>query len=365
MTHRRILMVAGEASADRHASRALRAIRQLMPHVEVFGMGGPEMASAGMECIFGMDELSVMGFTDVLPRILKILKVYKAIKRLMDERRPDLFIPVDLPDFNMKLARQAKARGIRVLYYIAPQAWAWRRYRAATLARTTDGLAVIFPFEEPFFRSYGVNARYVGHPFVEAEAPGSLWKASWPPGRVGLMPGSRYHETARILPIMMDAKDRIARMHPGITWHLPVAKGLDPQVIARMADPDINLEESMPEVDLAMVKSGTSTLEMALKGVPEIVCYRTSPVNYLLARTFVKVEHIGMPNIISGRPIIPELIQHDLTGEGLARAMLKFIDGREPFESVQQDYRIMRSLLGERKASIEVAAWAHELLEAA
>jgi lipid-A-disaccharide synthase len=363
MTTQKILMVAGEASADRHASHVIRAIRQLMPAAEIFGMGGPEMAKAGMECIFGMDELSVMGFTDVMPKIFQIIKVYRGIKQLMDERRPGLFIPVDLPDFNMWLARYAKTKDLKVLYYIAPQAWAWRRGRAKTLARVTNGLAVIFPFEENFFSSSGVNTRYVGHPFVEAETPGSSLKASWPPRRIGIMPGSRYHEIAKMLPIMMDAKRIISKEHPDITWHLPVAKGLDVNAIAHMVDKDVRLEETLPDVDLAMVKSGTSSLEMAFRGIPEVICYRTSLVNYFLARTFVKIDHIGMPNIIAGKVIVPELIQGNLTAQELARTMCTYLDDKGLFEATGRSCHDMRQLLGDKKASIQVASWAQELLE--
>jgi lipid-A-disaccharide synthase len=364
MTTHKILMVAGEASADRHASHVINAIKQLMPDSEIFGMGGPEMAKAGMECIFGMDELSVMGFTDVMPRILQIIKVHRGIKRLMDERRPGLFIPVDLPDFNMRLARYAKAKGISVLYYIAPQAWAWRRGRARTLARVTDGLAVIFPFEERFFASYGVNTRYVGHPFVESEAPDPSWKASWPPKRIGIMPGSRYHEIAKILPIMMDAKQSISKKHPDISWHLPVAKGLDVNAINAMVDKDVRLGKTLPDVDLAMVKSGTSSLEMALQGVPEVICYKTSFINYFLARAWVKIDHIGMPNIIAGKSIVPELIQGHFTAEDLIRTLCRYLDDEGLFKTTQRSYHDMRQLLGDKKASIQVAAWAQKLLEA-
>jgi lipid-A-disaccharide synthase len=362
MTTHKILMVAGEASADRHASHVINAIKQLMPGAEIFGMGGPEMAHAGMECIFGMDELSVMGFTDVIPKILQIIKVYRGIKQLMDERRPGLFIPVDLPDFNMWLARYAKAKGLSVLYYIAPQAWAWRHGRARTLARVTDGLAVIFPFEEPFFASYGVNARYVGHPFVDIEAPWSSGKASWPPKRIGIMPGSRHHEVAKILPVMMEAKRQIEKNHQDLTWHLPVAKGLDVNAIMGMVDKEVRLEETLPDVDLAMVKSGTSSLEMAFQGVPEVICYRTSLVNYFLARTFVKIDHIGMPNIIAGKVIVPELIQGHFTAEDLANTMCRYLDDKGLFETTQRSYHDMRQLLGDKKTSIQVAAWAQELL---
>ncbi|MCU0576701.1 MAG: lipid-A-disaccharide synthase [Desulfobacterota bacterium] len=364
MSPHTILMAAGEASADRHAAEVVRAVRELMPGTEFIGMGGPEMSRAGMECIYGMDELSVMGFTDVLPRIRNILKVYAGIKRLMEDRKPSLFLPVDLPDFNMRLARCAKAAGLKVLYYIAPQAWAWRRYRARNLAGITDGLAVIFPFEESFFSSHGVRARYVGHPFLDAGQGEASWTASWPPRRIGMLPGSRPHEIMSILPIMMEAKRLIAGRHPDLTWHLPVARGLDAQVIRRHTDSDIRLEETLPEVDVAMVKSGTSSLEIALRGVPEVICYRTSPINYLLARIFVKIHHIGMPNIIAGKTIVPELIQHHLTGDDLARTMLLYLEDRRLYEATQKAYEQMRFILGDRKASSGVAHWACELMEA-
>lgn len=164
---------------------------------------------------------------------------------------------------------------------------------------------------------------------------------------------------------MMEAKRRIARRRPDLTWHLPVARGLDPDLIRRHTDPDIRLEDSMPEIDLAMVKSGTSSLELALRGVPEVICYRTSTVNYLLARIFVKIHHVGMPNIVAGKSIVPELIQHDLTAEDLARTMLLYLEDRTLFEATRQAYTEMRHLFGVKKASAETARWACDLLEAA
>ncbi|HQI82586.1 MAG TPA: lipid-A-disaccharide synthase [Deltaproteobacteria bacterium] len=360
-----ILMVAGEASADAHAAQVIRALRALMPHCRFVGMGGPRMQEAGMECAWGMDELSVMGFTDVARRIRHIYRVFAGIKELMGTQRPSLFIPVDLPDFNMRLCRHARDLGIRVLYYIAPQAWAWRRSRARTLARITDGLAVIFPFEEAFFRASGVNARYVGHPFMEdaGQIPGSM--SSWPPRRIAMLPGSRRHEISRILPVMMDAKRRIALTHPGLDWVLPVARGIDPAAVRVLTDPDVRLADSLPEVDLAMVKSGTSSLEVAIRGAPGVICYKTSLVNYLLARIFVKIHHIGMPNIIAGSTVMPELIQADLTGESLAQTMLAYLEDRGRFETARQACTGLRHVLGPKKASTEVARWARELLEAA
>lgn len=351
-----VCMVAGEASADRHAAAVIRALREIAPGVEIFGMGGPAMAEAGMECLYGIEELSVMGFSDVLPRIIHILSVYRGLCRAIRERKPSVVMPVDLPDFNMRLARRAKDSGAKVLYYIAPQAWAWRKYRARTLARITDGLAVIFPFEEAFFSSYGVNARYVGHPFMEEHSAGAAG-GTWPPGRIALLPGSRMHEIRTILPVMIEAKRIVQKRHPHITWHLPVAAGIDPAAVQSLADPDVELHSSLTQADLAVVKSGTSSFEMALKGVPEVICYRTSGLNYRLARAFVRIDYIGMPNIILGRRAVPELIQNDLTPERLAREVLEIIEDRQRYERMQQSFDEMRRMLGNASPSKGVATW--------
>ena len=356
MTSISVCMVAGEASADRHAAAVIRELKRILPEVEVFGMGGPAMAEAGMECLYGMEQFSVMGFSDVLPRIRQIHSVYRELCDEVLKRRPQVVVPVDLPDFNMRLAGRLKRSGLKILYYIAPQAWAWRKYRARTLARITDGLAVIFPFEEAFFSSYGVNARYVGHPFMEGHSAGAAG-GTWPPGRIALLPGSRMHEIRTILPVMIEAKRIVQKRHPHITWHLPVAAGIDPAAVQSLADPDVELHSSLTQADLAVVKSGTSSFEMALKGVPEVICYRTSGLNYRLARAFVRIDYIGMPNIILGRRAVPELIQNDLTPERLAREVLEIIEDRQRYERMQQSFDEMRRMLGNASPSKGVATW--------
>lgn len=355
-----ICMVAGEASADKHASAVIRALKRIMPDVEVFGVGGPEMESAGMECIHGIDEFSVMGFSDVIPRMGHIYTVYKGILRIVEQRRPDVVVPVDLPDFNMRLAKRVKRTGIKVLYYIAPQAWAWRRYRARTLSRITDGLAVIFPFEEGFFSSYGVNARYVGHPFMEGgmESPAS----SWPPRNIVLMPGSRFHEIETILPSMLEAKRIVQKRHPDIAWRLRAAPGLDRRAIEFMAGSDVLVTSEMPPSDLAVVKSGTSSFEMAVMGVPEVICYKTSAFNYRIAKAFVTVEHIGMPNIILGRCAVPELIQDSLTPGNLSEEILKLIEDEDRYHKMQCAFSEMRERLGSSSPSQGVASWIQSMM---
>jgi lipid-A-disaccharide synthase len=360
MTKKKILMVAGEASADKHASALVRVLKERIPDVEIFGMGGPEMESSGMECCYSMDELSVMGFSDVLPKIQKIIRIYKGIKDLIRKRNPDVVIPVDLPDFNMRVAKAAKKNNAKVLYYIAPQAWAWRKSRAHTLSKITDGLAVIFPFEENFFRAYGVNTRFVGHPLMEnAPDPTEL---RWPPQKIALLPGSRYHEIERILPVMLGAKRIIQNSHRDISWYLPVAPGLDAHRIMAITDSDVTLTDKLPQVDLAMVKSGTSSFEMAIQGVPEVICYLTSPFNYHLARLFVKTRFIGMPNIIMQQAVVPELIQDELSDKKLSDALLKFIQDRSLYDSVLKAFKGLRQDMGNRSASQEVARWVTELL---
>lgn len=358
---RSVCMVAGEASADKHASAVIHALKGIMPDVEVFGVGGPEMKAAGMECLYGIDEFSVMGFSDVIPRIKRIYSVYKGILKAIDERRPSIVVPVDLPDFNMRLAKRVKRSGIGVLYYIAPQAWAWRRYRARTLSRITDGLAVIFPFEEGFFSSYGVNARYVGHPFMESGMrPPS---PSWPPKNILLLPGSRFHEIETILPSMLGAKRIVQKTHPEIAWHLRVAPGLDRQMIGAMAGSDVTLTTEMPPSDLAVVKSGTSSFEMAVMGVPEVICYRTSAFNYRIAKAFVKVDHIGMPNIILGRYAVPEIIQDELTPENLAKEIVCLIEDERGYHEMQSVFAEMRERLGNSSPSEGVASWIQSMMD--
>lgn len=354
------MITAGEASADQHAAGIIRALKEILPEAEFFGLGGPEMIKEGFEACYDMQDFAVMGFSAVIPKIRRIFQVHRGLKDLLLRRRPTLFIPVDLPDFNMRLSAFAHRQHIKVLYYIAPQAWAWRRYRARQLARITDGLAVIFPFEEAFFRSYGVQARYVGHPLLE-HAP-ACQDIRWPPTRIALMPGSRRDEIVRMLPIMMDAKRIIAERHAEIRWFLPVAPGIDEHLIRRHTDADVVLTEGLPEVDLALVKSGTACFEMALKGVPEVICYTTSRLNYLLAKTFLSLEHIGMPNIAMGRTVAPELIQESCTPANLAFALLRYINDKTLYGETRTAFQELRSSLGSKTASYEVAQWVSNLL---
>ncbi len=352
-------MIATEASADRHAAKVVKELKTKLPDCEIFGMGGPQMAAAGMECIYSMDELAVMGFTDVLPKLGHILKIRKNLKMIMAERKPDIFIPTDSPDFNMHLARHAGKLGIKVLYYIAPQAWAWRSSRARKLAKIVDGLAVIFPFEEQFFASYGVNVRYVGHPILE-HAP-RLSQIVSPPRRIAILPGSRRHEIEMMLDDMLAAKELLDCRHEGLQWFLPLAPGVSRNDLPELPA-NIQLVDELPDVDLAICKSGTSTFELALRGIPEVICYRTSRLNYLLAKLFVKTKNIGMPNIILGRDEVPELIQNDLNALDLADAVTAYIQDSHRYMRTRVAFKEMRETLGAKRAAEGVTNWAIQML---
>ncbi|MGC9325975.1 MAG: hypothetical protein ACP5G0_14630, partial [Desulfomonilia bacterium] len=198
------------------------------------------------------------------------------------------------------------------------------------------------------------------HPIMESIR--EMVDVSWPPERIALLPGSRKHEIERILPVMLEAKRIIEKTHPEITWHLPVAPGLHWKDIAESADEDIQLTKDLPQVDLAMVKSGTSTIEMAIRGIPEIICYRTSRINYAIARAFVNVQYIGMPNIICGKRVVPELIQDEFTGERLAESLLSLIENRSVYHETRDAFSRMRELLGNKVASQGVAQWICEMI---
>ena len=287
-------------------------------------------------------------------------RAFSWVRRYLEEKRPGCVIAVDFYGFNHQVLGLAAHRSIPSFYYISPQVWASRPARAAKIARLVKEVLVIFPFEEAFFTKSGVNARYVGHPFLEENTvPPS--DASWPVKRIVIMPGSRKDEIVRMLPVMVGAKKIISSKINDLEWYVPVAKGLDETFIKGFLDSDIKPVNGIPDADLAMVKSGTASFETAIKGIPEVICYKTSTINYFLARIFVKVECIGMPNIALERKVAPELIQHDFTPERLAVELMRFIEDRELFNNTKEAFQELRQKLQGEKASLMVAEWVKEL----
>jgi len=365
-----ILIVAGEASADLHASRALEELVKLRPGVHAFGVGGPRLRAAGLEALAPAEDISVMGLAEVLPRIPRILGILRGLARAAAERRPKAALLVDLPDFNLRLAKKLKKLGIPVVYYVSPTIWAWRRGRARKIAKVVDRMLCILPFEERFYEGTGVSARFVGHPLAERPPPGepARYRAELglPAARttIALVPGSRPSELQRIFPAMLDAAERIRAARPDAQFVVPVAPTLaradvEPYVAAhRILEVklvDGHTEEVVGASDAALVKSGTSTLETALMLRPMVVVYKVSWLTYLVGRLLVRIAHFALVNILAGRGLVPELLQRKASPERMAAEIERLLADRGAREAQLRGLREVRASLGEPGAARRVA----------
>ena len=364
---RRLLIVAGEASGDRHAARVATALKGLGPW-SARGIAGPALAAAGVAAVAPMEDLAVIGFTGVLARLPRIARAWR---RLLDEARrfePHAALLVDSPGFNLRLGPALKRRGIPVFYYIAPQVWAWHRSRAAAMARWVDRLAVVFPFEQGLFEAAGVTTRFVGHPLLEDLEPevdstrlrGEL---GLEPGArlLGLLPGSRPGELHAHLPIMLEAARRLRERVPGLGVAVALAPGLEADRAAletagvrALSGRTRALEAA---ADCCVVASGTATLETALFGTPLVVVYRTSALNYVIARRVVTLPHIGLPNIVAGEEVAPELVQQDFSAARLAVLLEGWLRDPQALAARRRVLSRVRERLGAPGAARRTAEW--------
>ena len=365
----RILISAGEASGDLYAGAVTRGIKQLNPEAEVFGMGGDCLREAGGEVLFDIKDHSLMGFVEVLKKLPDVWKLRNAFIDLMEKRKPDVLLTIDYPGFNMRLAKLAKERGINVVYFIAPQVWAWRPGRAADVAKVTDKIACIFPFEYDFYKSYGADIEFIGHPLVDTVKPSlSRKEAEELAGKrtghplILLMPGSREMEIQRLLPVMLDAVKILKQKRPELDFAIPRAATLAKEILedsVRQAGLNIRLIEGhnydvMSVADLAIVTSGTVTLEAAMCGLGCEILYKSSPISFWIAKRVVKIPNIGLPNIVAGRQIEPELLQDDCTPENISSTALELLEP-ERFAQLQRDLQEVKEKLGEPGAVKRVA----------
>lgn len=365
----RILISAGEASGDLYAGAVTRGIKQLNPEAEVFGMGGDCLREAGGEVLFDIKDHSLMGFVEVLKKLPDVWKLRNAFIDLMEKRKPDVLLTIDYPGFNMRLAKLAKERGINVVYFIAPQVWAWRPGRAADVAKVTDKIACIFPFECDFYKSYGADIEFIGHPLVDTVKPSlSRKEAEELAGKrtghplILLMPGSREMEIQRLLPVMLGAAKILKQKRPELDFAIPRAATIAKEILedsVRQAGLNIRLIEGhnydvMSVADLAIVTSGTVTLEAAMCGLGCEILYKSSPVSFWIAKRVVKIPNIGLPNIVAGRQIEPELLQDDCTPENISSTALELLEP-ERFAQLQRDLQEVKEKLGEPGAVKRVA----------
>ncbi len=366
-----ILIVAGEASADLHAARALHELRRLRPGVHAFGVGSARLREAGLEVVAPAEDISVMGIAEVLPRIPRILGILRQLARAAEARRPRAALLVDLPDFNLRLAAKLKRLGIPVVYYVSPMIWAWRQGRAKKIARIVDRMLCILPFEERFYEGTGVSARFVGHPFAERPPPGptARYRAELglAAGRttIAIMPGSRHAELKRLLPPMLQAAERIRAAHPDAQFVVPIAPTLQRDALApylaKHQALDVTLvdgqaEQAVGASDAAIVKSGTSTLETALMLRPMVVVYKLSWLSYWVGRLLVRIAHFALVNILAGRGIVPELLQGEASPARMAAEVERLLTDRTAREAQLAGLREVRASLGEPGAPERVAA---------
>ena len=369
----RILLVAGEASGDIHGGDLVSALKRQAPQVEVFGVGGPALQAAGMETLVDTATIAGMGLVEARDKLGALIRTYRQLKHILHTDPPDLLILIDFPEFNLRLAKIAKKVGVRVFYYISPQVWAWRRRRVYTIAKRVDQLAAIFPFESAFYAAHGCSVEFVGHPLVDRVRPTRSREETLPqygfdPTRklIALLPGSRAQEIRYLLAPMLGAASLLGNAYqyvvaaaPTLSTHEVRAHTKDTSVRVIQGD-TYNLVHA---ADLALVASGTATLETALLGRPMVIVYRLAPLTYLLARLLVDVPFIGMPNLIAEQRVVPELIQGQVTPEHIATEARRLLTDAQAYSVAQEGLREVRHRLGGGGAAARAAALVVEMLK--
>jgi lipid-A-disaccharide synthase len=367
-----VMIVAGEASGDMHGAKLAEALLTRNRTMDLFGIGGDRMRAAGVRIKVDAHRLSVVGITEVIAKLPRILDGMRTAKRLIAEQRPDLLILIDFPDFNLRLAAFARKHGVPVLYYISPQIWAWRQGRVRKIRQIVDHMAVILPFEETFYRYHGVPVTFVGHPLMDHDH-GPAPHPSFPDGgnalSIGLMPGSRDSEVRKLLPLMIAAA-RLIGQRQRVRFLLSQAPSVTPGLLQRLTeDADVavtlfrgDTERLLQKAALVIVASGTTTLEAALHGTPMIIVYKVSPLSYQLGKALIRVPHIGLVNLIAGKRIVPELIQHEASPEAIADQALALLNDAERRGAMKSELAQVARRLGAPGASDKVAGIASEML---
>ncbi|MCZ6724093.1 MAG: lipid-A-disaccharide synthase [Gammaproteobacteria bacterium] len=365
-----IMILAGETSGDAHAAEMVERIWQMNPDIRVSGMGMGEMKQAGVDVFYDSSIIAVMGLFEVLKHWGDIRRAMAIVRARLDQTRPDLLILVDYPEFNLKMAHHARDLGIKVLFYISPQVWAWRPKRINKIGRRIDHMAVIFKFEKAYYERANIPVSFVGHPLVdkvvntrskqEVKLKLGLDKAA---PVIGLFPGSRNSEIDRLLPLMLETAKQMSRKNPQLVFVLPVAAALDFEAIQRQCDSS-KLNILLTRDDLygliacceAIIScSGTVTLEIALLGVPMCIVYKMSSLSYQILRRLITIPHIGLVNIVAGKSVVREFLQAEATAENISAEMFRLIDDPTYRQRIKDDLLLVRENLGEGDGSGKMA----------
>jgi lipid-A-disaccharide synthase len=364
MPPRKIMIVSGEESGERYGAMLVKAIRKRSEDVEFSGMGGQEMRRAGVDLICDIKDVSVVGLIEVLSNLSSVLKALKSLKKRLRGDKHDLLILIDFPDFNMRLAKFAKKLGIKILYFISPQIWAWRKRRVKMLSSLVDRMIVIFPFETDFYKKAGIQVEFVGHPLLDVmdvndKKDSIREEMSLMDGQrlIGLLPGSRKSEVSRILPIMLQGAKILQEDFPDLRFVIPAARGLVKGFIEATLEKTDDLKpfifydryyEVIEAIDLGIVASGTATVEMAMLQKPMVIVYKLHPLTYFIGRMFVKIENFGMANLIAGKEIVPELLQAQFNAESLYENVKIFLEDGQKVEKVRKELNKVKEKLGSK-----------------
>ena len=363
---RLIMVSAGEASGDLHGATMCRALQALDPGLRLIGMGGPRMAAAGVEILVDPTAHAAMGTSEAIGRVPRLYRAYKLLVRRLREARPMAMVLIDFPEFNLRLAQQARRAGIPVVYFIPPQLWAWRRGRIRQMARRVTRVLAAFPFEMRLYEEAGVQVEFVGHPLLDV-VPSDLDRAKARErlglgGRqtlVGLLPGSRRQEVDRLLPPMLDAAARLSRADGRRCFVLGLAASVDRRLVAvhlrrasEAGGPPVEVVEGfthevMAASDALLIASGTATLEAALLGAPMVVCYRVSRLSEVIVRLLKRSAWISLPNIVAGRGAVPEILQDKVTGARLASEAEQLLGDSVAATAQRAAFKEVRSRLGQ------------------
>ncbi len=352
-----------ESSADAYGALLMQELQRVSPGLRIMGMGGRAMRRQGLETVYRAEDLSLVGLTEVITALPRIAGYLREIKRLLRRERPGVLVLMDAPDFNFRLAREAHSLGIPVIYYIAPQVWAWRKSRIKFLQRFVHRVACIFPFEQDFFLRRGVVARYVGHPLLDLIPLPEMEHIAPQQNRVALLPGSRKKEIASLLPVFTDVAYKLSLKRPDLSLGIVQAPGVDSDFLKHHTRDLPCLEFVSPDerhsylksCSMALAVSGTITLECAILDVPAIVAYKVSWPSYLAGRMLIDVPYISMPNLILGKGIFPEFIQNRAKPEELLQAAGDWLDHPRRLTEVRQELTRVKDLLGKKTATRNTA----------
>ena len=371
----RIMLVAGEASGDKHGAHLVRALRALRPDIDwqCFGAGGDEMRAAGVETLVDAKELAIMGALEIARALPKFLRVFRCLRAAAQTRQPALVVLLDWPEFNLRLAKKLKRDGHRIAYYISPQIWAWRGYRIHAIKRYVERMLVILPFEKDYYQRHGVEVDYVGHPLLDSVRVTAtrdefcrMHQLDAARPIVALLPGSRHSELQYILPPLLDAARLLAVTHPPVQCLLPLARTIARHEIPSVANLHViesDTYNALAAADLAVVASGTATLETAIIGTPLVVVYRASALNWRIFTPLINVPFVGMPNLIAGREIAPELLQDNLNGIDLAQLIGALLADPLRLATMREQLAMVHAQLGNAHASERAAQCLLQLLE--